>query len=342
MSNDANFVSELIGQIDSLRDHVVKNPVVDQWLAVVDPPVPRSLQEVDQFVSLLRDSEGRWNRLADRLDAKSREVLKAILLHRALGSGRYSMPWATESRLESLYGPARAATVGQAEDESFPPFPILKFELEYGGHALNMHAWLGNIAGTYFARQYYHPDVHIQSGDVVVDAGGCFGDTALAFAVEAGHEGRVISFEPNADNLRVLHANLARNPALSNRVTVLEQAISDQPDLVLAFQAQGAASHINSSGDGTVRTETLDRLVERGFVDRIDFIKMDIEAHEAAALRGAQTVLREFKPRLAIAAYHRRDDLLSLSELIVELQPGYELRLDHITTGHSETVLFAV
>jgi FkbM family methyltransferase len=218
---------------------------------------------------------------------------------------------------------------------------MLDFELDYLGHPLRLHAWLGNIAGTYFARQYHHPDVCIQPGDVVVDAGGCFGDTALAFAAEAGPGGRVVSFEPDSRNLGALRGNLARNPVLASRVTVLDKALSDRPDQTLSFEAQGAASHVSPGGGASVWTETLDRLVQRGFVDRVDFIKMDIEAHEAAALRGAQDVLRQFKPRLAIAAYHRADDLLDLSELILDMQPAYRLHLDHITTGHSETVLFA-
>lgn len=342
MTNDPNFVSQLLGEIERLRNNLIANPVIDHWLAVVDPPIARSLQEVDRFIGLVNETAGRWNRLADRLDAPSREVLRAILLFRALGYQRYNMPWATESQLEAAYGPARSATIGPAGGTPIPPWPILLFDFEYFSSRLNIEAWLGNIAATFMARQYYHPEVCIQPGDVVIDGGGCFGDTALAFAAETGTEGRVISFEPNALNLQVLHRNLDRNPELSKRVTVFERAISEQPEQVLSFSAQGAASHINSGGEGSVRTETLDRLVETGLVDRVDFIKMDIEAHEASALRGARRVLREFKPRLAIAAYHRPDDLLTLSELIMELQPAYQLRLGHITTGQSETVLFAV
>ncbi|WP_051237377.1 FkbM family methyltransferase [Ottowia thiooxydans] len=341
MTQNSQFVSRLLGEINRLRHHLIAEPVIDHWLAVADPPIPRTLHEVDHFVALVTGAEDRWTRLADRLDTPSREILLAILLYRSLGYQRYNMPWATELQLGAVYGPARSATVGPAGGEPIPPWPMLLFDFEYFGSQLNIEAWLGNIAATFTARQYYHPEVHIQPGDVVIDGGGCFGDTALAFAAEAGPEGRVISFEPNASNLKILHRNLARNPELADRVTVLERAISDQPERTLSFMAQGAASYINSDGDGTVRTETLDRLVEDGRVDRIDFIKMDIEAHEGAALRGARQVLREFKPRLAIAAYHRSDDLLALSELILELQPAYQLRLGHITTSQSETVLFA-
>jgi hypothetical protein len=40
---------------------------------------------------------------------------------------------------------------------------------------------------------------------------------------------------------------------------------------------------------------------------RLDFVKTDIEAAEIEAIEGAGSVLSVFKPRFAIASYHRRN-----------------------------------
>lgn len=53
---------------------------------------------------------------------------------------------------------------------------------------------------------------------------------------------------------------------------------------------------------------TIDKIASELRLTKIDFIKMDIKGAEVQALEGARQVLRQFKPRLAIASEHLRDD----------------------------------
>ena len=53
---------------------------------------------------------------------------------------------------------------------------------------------------------------------------------------------------------------------------------------------------------------TIDKIVEELQLERVDFIKMDIEGAERKALAGARNTLAERKPRLALAGYHLEDD----------------------------------
>ena len=110
----------------------------------------------------------------------------------------------------------------------------------------------------------------------------------------------------------------------------------------LAFRPQGPGTVIETGGEGTTTSESIDSLVERGIVGRVDFIKLDIEGAELSALRGAEATLRRFRPRLAIAAYHRPDDLATIPEYINSLDLGYRFRLRHLTMHQEETVLFAI
>jgi FkbM family methyltransferase len=54
----------------------------------------------------------------------------------------------------------------------------------------------------------------------------------------------------------------------------------------------------------TVPRVTLDEYVEREGLERVDFIKMDIEGAEELALRDARGVIERFRPRWSIASYH--------------------------------------
>ena len=62
------------------------------------------------------------------------------------------------------------------------------------------------------------------------------------------------------------------------------------------------------------------------------FVKSDIEGAERKALTALKEYLREYKPLLAISAYHLWDDLIVLPEIILTSNPDYKLYLrpDHI------------
>ena len=57
------------------------------------------------------------------------------------------------------------------------------------------------------------------------------------------------------------------------------------------------------------------------------FLKMDIEGHEREVLKGISDFLREDKPTLGIASYHRWDDLIEIPRLIVSSNDAYKLHL---------------
>jgi len=101
------------------------------------------------------------------------------------------------------------------------------------------------------------------------------------------------------------------------------------------FQVRLIKEYINSEN-------RLDKLISEQDLGRYNtlILKSDIEGAERELLRGSTTLLKEHKPVLTIAAYHRGDDLFVLPELILRSNDGYKLYFKPYNY-FSEFILFA-
>jgi hypothetical protein len=74
--------------------------------------------------------------------------------------------------------------------------------------------------------------------------------------------------------------------------------------------------------------------------ERLDMVKLDIEGFESQALDGMAELLTKFRPRLAMAIYHKPADLWELPLKVDAMLPGgrYALR-QHGYNGY-DTVLY--
>ncbi len=72
------------------------------------------------------------------------------------------------------------------------------------------------------------------------------------------------------------------------------------------------------------------------------FIKMDIESFEIQALLGASNSIMKHKPKLAIAVYHKFDDLWNIPLLLKQWVPEYKLIMRHYDSTQEETIIYAI
>lgn len=143
----------------------------------------------------------------------------------------------------------------------------------------------------YNRQDYFKGDCKINVGDVVVDCGGNIGIFS-SFAIDMGAS-RVLSFEPYKENYEL---NKKNNP----NVEVFNLAVTDKSDqnIELLYTESGNGGHTivetefdRNSGhfqhrNLTVDTITLDDIIERNFIDHIDFLKIDTEGAELMILSG--------------------------------------------------------
>ena len=99
-------------------------------------------------------------------------------------------------------------------------------------------------------------------------------------------------------------------------------------------------SHVSEEDTGTdsIEVTALDVCL---YYKGVTFIKMDIEGAEYEALKGAERIIREQKPKLAICVYHKPEDIWELPELILEFNESYKFYLRHYSYQDNETVLYA-
>ena len=282
-------------------------------------------------------------------DEESRRVLIAVLAFWCLGSHKVKLPlnqtryWATARHIDQdLLREQHTFPIGLLDGY------LNLYDLGPEGFPLRIHAHRLNILNTFILQQYRYAkggkSVEAKPGDIVIDGGGCWGDTALYFSHLVQPNGAVICFEFSSDNLEILRANLEINPNLKTCVSLVDKALWDRSEEGLSFHGAGPATSVaqgRQQGEFSVGTLSIDDLVAQNGMDRVDLIKLDIEGAELRTLKGAQHTLNRFRPLLAISLYHSLDDFVAIPAFLMDLDFTYELYLDHFTIHREETVLFA-
>jgi FkbM family methyltransferase len=186
--------------------------------------------------------------------------------------------------------------------------------------------------------QYFEPGIFTLAGDEIFVDGGCFtGDTAEEFIKQTnGKYRRIYGFEPDKNNLKKAVANLAKY----GNVDVRSGGLWHMTNTYRFASGAFGNSKIAEDGDTITNTYSLDEF----FADKEPptFIKMDIEGAERLALEGAAGLLKACRPKLAICVYHNIQDMYTLPELILKINPGYKLSLRHYSRWYAESVCYAV
>ncbi|MFP6777889.1 MAG: FkbM family methyltransferase [Alphaproteobacteria bacterium] len=151
----------------------------------------------------------------------------------------------------------------------------------------------------------------LRPGDVALDIGANIGAHTLPISRLVGKTGCVHAFEPTAFAFAKLQANIACNADLAERIKVrqilLRDGVGDTPPAALAASwplgiRLGGHSvhggHDMTTAGATV--ETLDSYAVREEIERIDFIKLDVDGNECQVLRGGQSTLRRFRPPIIL------------------------------------------
>lgn len=177
---------------------------------------------------------------------------------------------------------------------------------------------------------YEFGEVCLSEGDIVFDLGANLG----CFSVYAASKNCVsYAFEPTQDLKSIIdrHSNLNKGLihyepyAVSNEtgkahflihpLTVSGNTLIDE--MLLKYDEDIKYT--------TVQQISIDDFVKQEKLERVDFIKADIEGAERLMLEGAAETLKQFAPKLSLCTYHLPDDKEVLTDLILKVNPNYKI-----------------
>lgn len=179
----------------------------------------------------------------------------------------------------------------------------------YNGVRVTMY--LGNdlslclyVAGTYEPNEFMFLSKLLRPGMTFIDVGANDGLYTLFASRNVGPTGRVIALEPSSREFARLERNLLLNHPTN--VRVLRSAASNREGFgtlrIAGFGHEGQntlggfAYSVEQDGAEEIPLVTLDNVVNRYGLERIDVIKMDTEGGELRVLEGSQGILATQKP----------------------------------------------
>ncbi len=195
-----------------------------------------------------------------------------------------------------------------------------------------------NIDSYPMVEQYFAYDVYKKSDDeVFVDCGAFRGDILKIFMKNNENRyKRYIAIEPDPDNYnRIYQLQETQN----KDVRIIEEALSDKEELLKMKNYMNENSVICDRGF-EVHACTLDSICLKYNIEPT-FIKIDVEGYEEKLLNGAYEIISMYKPIIAIAIYHKCDDLWKLPLKIKSMLPNHRLFIRSYMNVN-ETVLYVV
>ncbi len=182
-------------------------------------------------------------------------------------------------------------------------------------------------------------------GAVLIDIGANIGSISLPICKQR-NDIKAVCIEASPRVYKYLEFNKEYNQA-KNCITV-NRAMSDTDGKTVNFYSpvekfgKGSMSSVYTKNAETIETITLDTLLQQKKIDKIDFIKVDIEGYEYFAFKGARQILSsteapdilfEFMDWAEVSAHARAGDAQQIL-----LEYGYKLFI--ITKDKKQTALY--
>lgn len=285
-------------------------------------PIAANLQNIDAVYAMLGDEQSK--------KAYEQELAYKILLH-TVGSGEFACKMTNGIAMSEFAGKCERAL----QDSSMPGLQ---------GN-IDMSLLAQHFAATFYYQQYAYQNgnanIGVEQGDIVLNCGACYGDTAV-WAYRSGAK-KIYSFEIDPANIAVLEKTVQLNIKAESSEIV-------QKALGASVGEMHYTANPNSPGGGVVSADkkpgsivvpvtTIDQYCADNKIIP-NFIKMDIEGSEFDALRGAAETLRIARPKLAVCLYHRIEDMWRIPLLIKQIEPDcvFYCKKSH---PYCEFVLFA-
>ena len=170
-----------------------------------------------------------------------------------------------------------------------------------------------------------------------LDGGAFNGDTIHSLQKSGCTFDAIAAFEPDPANFLSMQKSVSDSRLKCE--TLLWPCGLDSTTRQLRFRSGGVASSgIDSDGESFIQTVAIDQAMPHF---RPNYVKLDIEGAESAAISGMREMLIQSQPNMAVCVYHCPRDLWELPQAVDELLPDHKFYLRSHGWNGFDLVLYA-
>ncbi|HEY5914831.1 MAG TPA: FkbM family methyltransferase [Verrucomicrobiae bacterium] len=249
--------------------------------------------------------------------------LHLVLLPRRIPYQRAGKALAKETRIEVVPDGTHKVTVVGRDLVFYWPAAISN----------NLHYTIDQEFNPGNPHHYTTPPIELTSQSLVLDVGACEGLFAFR-AVRQKLAARVICFEPSPRNVRYARLAAQQNRA-AEQVTIERLAVGKSAGRFRFVEDDTAPDgHSVVQGEGQPEASMVDCVTldeycaSKGIrLGRRDLIKIDAEGSDLDVLLGAERLIRNDAPQIAVTTYHKPEHASLIVDFLKSIQPAYRLRL---------------
>lgn len=181
----------------------------------------------------------------------------------------------------------------------------------------------------------YGEQVTIKEDDVFIDCGAYTGDTAEYYYNKTRGNCLIHALEPFDNSYHEMKRRIERlgaekqiipyHCAVSNEIRN-DYICYDEDEFDMGMHIKTETEKAKKKSE-EISVINLDSLICK--IDKVDYIKMDIEGEEEMALLGGKKMISLYEPKLMISAYHKVSDFWRLPIMIKEINPKYKIYVGH-------------
>lgn len=180
---------------------------------------------------------------------------------------------------------------------------------------------------------------NLPNGGTFIDAGAHIGRYTLKAAKAVGSAGRVIAFEPDGENCRLLHDNCSINDY--DWVEVEQYALGSENGSITLISGNDAATNtilpdwyekmqpaddINFAKQIEVSVRRLDDILDEKEISSVDLMKVDVEGAEMQLFNGVTRSLKHSQIKSIICEVH--SPVVTMREVVQFLEHyNYKLKV---------------
>ena len=166
------------------------------------------------------------------------------------------------------------------------------------------------------------------SGGCFIDLGAYYGDTLTRYLNRFPSLKSAVAVEPERHSFKKLTACAEE---LDADITCINALVGSKVGTEEVSDSRGRGTRaLPASNVALKNTRTIDVVtVDSLSLDKVSFIKFDVEGSESEAIEGAAETIKRDRPVMKIACYHRSEDVFAIVRKVLEIRSDYKIYMRH-------------